>query len=302
MDLTVSIAGEWASLAAAFAWAGSTFLYRFYGDVLRATWITLFKGIVALVFLVLTVQISGGFTPVTLTQYVLLAVSGVIGISLGDTAFFMALPKVGGSLTSAIQCLAPPLTAIGAIYFLDEHLTVKQWGGLAVTCAGVAAMILTERPPRAMALVEPISGFKAGILWALVAALCQAVGVLMSRQPLQGLGPAEGAVHRIFFAVIVVLFWEWYRSRRSVTYMIQEAISIPYKGRLALAAFLGTYVGLILMVYGMTHAPVGISLAICSSYPILVTILEYIFMRKRLQLRSLFCLFLSIGGLFVMLH
>lgn len=300
MNLTGPISGEWAALAASLTWAVSTVIYGTYKGSLRPTWMTLSKGLVAVVCLLFTILVTGGFSPVTWSQYGLLAFSGLVGVALGDTAFYAAMPHIGGGLTSAIQCVAPPLTALGAIFILNENLTVSQASGLILTCACIAALILMERPPRKDPGDRP-QEFRKGVCFALVAAFCQAAGVLLSRGPLSSLNAAEGALHRMLLATFVVFGFEWFRAGRSLRSLHTEARTVPHRVRLVLAALCGSYFGLIFMVYGITHAPVGVALAITSSYPVWVALIEYYIFGRSMKVTSFICLFGAVLGLFVLL-
>ncbi|MCX6126677.1 MAG: DMT family transporter, partial [Proteobacteria bacterium] len=262
---------------------------------LRSTWLTLFKGVIATVLLCILVLFTSGFSKLSYEAYGMLWMSGIVGISLGDSAFFASLPKIGVSLTAAIQCLAPLITALGAALFLGERLEMHHILGILVTSLFLAVLILSERPVNAN-IGEISPQFRGGLLLAALAAFCQAIGVLMARTYLEGLSAAEGALHRMLMSVVVILIWELSRTGASVGSLVQEFSLMPHRGPLVVAGVLGTFFGLIFMVYGMTHAPVGIAVAISSTYPIWVTLLERMIFRKPMKLISLFCLCGSIAG------
>ena len=287
--------GELASLAAAIVWSFSTIIYSVYGASLRSTWLTLFKGVIATVLLGTVVVCTGGFSRLSYETYGMLWISGIIGISLGDSAFFASLPKIGISLTVAIQCLAPPITALGAALFLGERLEIHHILGIFLTSLFLAVLILSERPVK-VDIPDNASQFRVGLSLAALAALCQAIGVLISRPYLEGLSAAEGALQRMLMSVVVILIWELSRAGASLRSLGQELRLMPHPGPLVVAGVLGTFFGLMFMVYGMTHAPVGIAVAISSTYPIWVTLLERVIFRKPLKLISLFCLCGSIAG------
>jgi drug/metabolite transporter (DMT)-like permease len=293
--------GEISSLAAAFIWAISTTLYRVYGAATHPAWITIFKGTIASVLLVTTVFLTGGFQSIELNRFLILSLSGVIGISLGDTAYFSAFPKIGAALTSAIQCLVPPMTALGAWLFLSETLNSKQILGLFVTCSCIAAIVVIDGGGWTK-FFQPSGvskSFKIGLVFAAIAAICQSTGVLLARKPLEGLSAPEGASHRILVSLIILILWERFRSRLRIRSLPKEFVATKNFWQIALASTLGTYLGLMAMVYGMTHAPMGVALTLNSTYPIWVIIIEVIFFGRRLRLDSFVFQCCAILGIFL---
>lgn len=298
MNLTVSWMGEAVSLAAAFAWSASVMLYRRYGGHLSATWITFYKGLIATLFFGLGIAVTDGWIEVSPVAIGMLTVSGIVGIIIGDSAFFMALPKIGGALTSAIQCIAPPLTAIGALFFLDQDLSIQQTVGLIVTSVGVAAMVWFERRSTFVS-IEPKS-FGVGVLFAIIAAVCQAGGVLLSRRSLEGLPSMQGAALRMWFPVAALGIYEAWRAGGSPLSFLRATLKVQHLPQISLAAFLGTFLGLIFMVYGTTHAPVGIALALTSTYPLWIVLLDVMVFGHKMRKSSVASLIVAVLGVFFM--
>jgi drug/metabolite transporter (DMT)-like permease len=59
----------------------------------------------------------------------ILALSGVIGIGLGDTAYFAAINRLGPRRALLLETLAPPIAALLALVFLQEALSLRAWLG-----------------------------------------------------------------------------------------------------------------------------------------------------------------------------
>jgi drug/metabolite transporter (DMT)-like permease len=293
--------GELVSLAAALVWSLSTLLYRIYGSGLRATQLNLFKNTVAVLAFFVTLLFSSGLTPLGLDSYSRIMLSGIIGIAFGDSLFFMSMSRIGGALASAIQCLAPPLTAIGGWFFLGEDIGLRKSLGLILVSTGIAAMVLAEK--RSMTH-DPISrtAFVYGVGFAILAACCQAIGVLIAREPLAMIPAHEGSAHRLIAAVFALVLWEsWSHHRFNPVATLSSTFNIQHRWQLAGAAMLGTFGGLTFMVYGITHAPVGVALAITSSYPVWLAILEYTIFKRAMSLKGFLCMLIAVVGLFVVL-
>lgn len=143
----IDFKGEVAALGAAILWAVSSIIYSRLGQTIAPLKLNLFKGAIAITLLVLTVFLRNDFLPgIAPVPLCLLLLSGVVGIGIGDTAFFVALNSLGPRRALLMETLAPPMTAIGALIFLQEQLSVGAWCGLLLTILGVA-WVVTERIP-----------------------------------------------------------------------------------------------------------------------------------------------------------
>jgi len=92
----VTIAGASAALSAAVFWAFSAILFEDISLKLQPARLNFYKGAIALVLLAATSLVLGERIPdVTSSEMIVLMVSGVIGIALGDTAYFQAVQKLG---------------------------------------------------------------------------------------------------------------------------------------------------------------------------------------------------------------
>jgi drug/metabolite transporter (DMT)-like permease len=103
-----SMRGELAALMAAFLWAVATVVFGRLGKALSPLVLNLAKGAIALVLLSLTLVLMGQSAAGLDRQAVsILALSGVIGIGLGDTAYFTAINHLGPRRALLLETLGP---------------------------------------------------------------------------------------------------------------------------------------------------------------------------------------------------
>jgi drug/metabolite transporter (DMT)-like permease len=136
-------AGEmWAILAALF-WAIAVVLFKKAGEEAPPLALNLFKDAVALVcFVPVLIVSSRTLAPSwSLQTWLLVAASGILGISIADTMYFMALNRLGASFTAVVNCLYFPSLALLAHFFLGERVsgTDLVGGGLVVAAILVGA-------------------------------------------------------------------------------------------------------------------------------------------------------------------
>jgi drug/metabolite transporter (DMT)-like permease len=202
---------------------------------------------------------------------VLLAVSGIVGIGVGDTAFFHSLNYLGTRLALLMGVLAPPMAGLISWIFLGEVLKPVSWLGILITMVGVGWVILQEN--RGEGKIQHLGR---GILVALLASLSQSIGAMLSRYALvsSDISALQTAIVRllagIISLVIVILFiqktrFEWLsgkeRGKPSVGVLIRNV---------ALVGLIGTYSAIWLQQISLEYAPVGIAQTLLSTSPIFI--------------------------------
>ena len=105
-------------------------------------------------------------------------ISGMIGFGLGDAALFQALPRLGSRLSvMLVLCLSSPIGGVLEWLWLGTKLTSAEIVCGGVILGGVALALAPsghiDTPPRQ---------FVYGILFGLAAAVCQALGAVLSRK------------------------------------------------------------------------------------------------------------------------
>jgi drug/metabolite transporter (DMT)-like permease len=298
--LTSEFSGIAASLGAAVVWSLSVSIYRIYGVGRSAIWLNLFKGLVGLFFFMVTVLILRSEVLPSWRAHLVLVISGVIGVLIGDSAFFAGLHRIGATITSAIQCLAPPLTGVLAWIFFGEELLASQVAGLVLTSACLAGLIFFESGNQRMARPAISHAFTTGVGLALAAACCQALGAIVARPVLSGLSPFVTAAARLWLPVLILTFIEMRRASGARA-MIKGLLSGPGTLLLVVAGFLGTFLGLTLMMYGMAHAPLGVALALNSTYPVWIMLGERAFGRTTISRLGAIFVLGSVAGIWLMI-
>jgi drug/metabolite transporter (DMT)-like permease len=130
--------GELAGLGTAVLWVVSTLAFTAASRRIGATKVNLLRTVGAAAVLVgLQVLLERNPLSVGFGAGAWLAVSGVIGLAIGDQCLFTAYVLVGPRVGSLLMTLAPGLTAILAWLTLGESMSGMAVAGLLVTTAGV---------------------------------------------------------------------------------------------------------------------------------------------------------------------
>lgn len=194
--------GEIAALSAALLWAISSVIYSRLGLKISPLQLNFYKGLVAIALITITILIQGGVpTNLTAATFGWLFLSGVIGIGLGDTAYFAALNTLGPRRTLLMETASPPMGALLALIFIGEALATSAWCGILITILGIA-WVISERNP-----LDRLGLSRKGITWGILAAIAQATGAVISRFALtqSDISPLASTFIRLVGGTVIVL-------------------------------------------------------------------------------------------------
>jgi drug/metabolite transporter (DMT)-like permease len=280
--------GEIASLSAAACWAVGLNLFRRDAREIGPRPVNLFKAIVALPLLLASLLVSGRFAVGDAPGY--LAVSGVVGVALGDSLLFFALAHLGAHRAALFGTLGPVLTAIGAFAFLGERLSAQQLAGVAAATAGVAMVVYHRTPTPASRL---------GLLLGVLSAACQAAGVLLAKRGLVNADPLAATTVRLTAALLALTVVSIVRREFGADW---KQLSRPrVLRRLIPAGIVGTFLGLWLMTTGIKYTHSAIASALHSTTPLFTLPIALFWHRESVGLLAVSGSFVAVGGVFLLL-
>ncbi len=305
MDDALPYAGKLAALAASLIWSCSITLYKAHGHGVPAQTLNLYKLFVAsIVFSVILatmhvlhwqgVMATAPHFPTSWHKSGWLMASGVIGLTLGDTFFFVSIRHLGAALSAALQCLTPPLNALIDWLYFDKPMTTIQLVGLSIIVLSVIGVILAGRQGR-LALKET-HDWGLGIVAALCSALCQAVAYALQGELLKGENIFACAILRFVPALSILVLFAIFTTtgRKGVSIMISHPSKMFY---LALAAIIGTVIGISFLSYAFQHEVTGIVSTLSTTYPIWVIPVAAIFLKEHPTPMQIACTILAIFGI-----
>lgn len=284
--------GEIAALSAAFLWAVASIIYSRLGLKISPLQLNVYKGVIAIALLIITLLIQqGALGNITFYPVAMLSISGAIGIGLGDTAYFAALNILGARRTLLLETLSPPIGAVLALVFMGERLTSNAWIGILLTLSGII-WVVSERNP----IVKHHTNINLGIVWAILAAIAQAFGAVVSRFALlqSNISPLTSALIRLIAGTAIVWLLLVITSRKPID-STKPLLSKRSWSAVAIAAFVGTYLGIWLQQTSLKYAPTGIAQTLLATSPLFILPLV-VSMGEKVSLRAILGVFISLGG------
>ncbi len=315
--------GEGAALLAAFLWAAATLMFGRMGRQLSPVVLNLVKGVFALTMLLLTILIQmgvSGMPDLPLVSVVLLALSGGLGIGLGDTAYFSAINALGARKALLLETLAPPMSTVLAWFFLSERLPLSAIAGIFITLIGIA-WVISERVPG-----DPRPATKAGLQVALLATFCQATGAVLSRAALAEttVSPLWSSLIRlaaglVFMIGLVMARPQYLEVKATVKRQLVEApqVSQTTQNRwrsvmttlrsprllvgVAIASFFATYLGIWLQQIALKYTAAGIAQALLATSPLFVLPIAAL-LGEKVSRRAILGVAVALGGVWLLLY
>ncbi|PIG94169.1 DMT family transporter [Gloeocapsopsis sp. IPPAS B-1203] len=292
-----NLTGEFAALSAAFLWALASVIYSRVGQSIHPLELNLFKGAIAVVLLLFTILISGDVLPaLAFNNYFLLILSGMLGIGLGDSAFLTALKYLGARRTLLMETLAPPMTAVLALLFLQEQLSLAAWCGIITTILGVA-WVLSERVPSTS--THHSTHLLRGIGFGILAAIALSTGAILSRAVFTtttSISSLWAALLRLSGGLLILIPWVGIKRRSQV-----KLPSLQITAAIFLASFAGTYLGIWLQQTAIKFTAAGIALTLTNTSPLFVLPIAAA-MGEHISLRAIAGVGVAIAGIAILFY
>jgi drug/metabolite transporter (DMT)-like permease len=219
----------------------------------------------------------------------MLALSGILGIGVGDTAFFYSLKYLGPRRSVLLTVGIPILTSLLAFLFLRERLSLFQWIGIVACIGGIIIVIQECVPYYAYAANKGV-----GVFWGIISIVACAVSILISKTALSMAGAFEASLIRLQ-AGAIGLFAYCLISRqcfKAMRCLINPAtLKILFVG-----AFFGTFLGIWCSINALKYTSASIATVLNGTSPIFILPLSYWFLKEKISRRAVLGTVLAASG------
>ena len=279
------------SLGAAFLWALALVLFKKSGETISPMALNIFKCTVTLPLLILTLLLFNIelFPDRPLSDWIIFSLSGIFGITLADTFFFMALGRLGAGMTAVIDCLYLPLILFFSFIFLDEILGVK---GLCGACLVIGAITISSaaRPVVPITRKNLIQGLVLGIM----AVSFLAGSIVMIKYRLKEVHFLWASFVRLLAGTIgLYLLALLHSDKKSLVAELYPSKS--WKTALP-ASIIGNYMAMMAWLAGIKYILVSVAAVLNQLSAIFIFILAAIFLKEPITLPRLTATLLAVSG------
>ena len=256
--------GIFSAFGATLSWTYACSIWRSQTNLYKPIEINFLKNVIAFTI----------FSPVIIffnysTNYkylLLLLLSGIIGIGLGDTFYLKSLNLIGTRKTLSIEALSPLIAAIAGTLFIDENLNFKAWIGIGIVTGALAKIIrkksyLLDKDSKLVMSSNSLDKY----IYSLLSVLCAVIAALLSRFVLleSDLTPIFTTEIRLFGSIIFLCLMTKMKLRLFISNFERKE-----KNHFILSVLMGTNIGILLQQIVFQSLPLGIGWTLLSTSPI----------------------------------
>jgi drug/metabolite transporter (DMT)-like permease len=273
--------GELFALTTAVVWAVAVILFKKSGENVHPIALNLFKNFLAMALFIPTIYIFGEelFRQASISDYSLLILSGIMGISLADTFYFIALNSIGAGVAAIVACLYSPFVIGLSMVFLGDRLSVLQFVGVALI---ISAIIFATEPNAAPHLSR--RNLAKGLIFGALGMFFNAVGVVMVKPILNTSPLIWVSTYRILGGIIgllVILVFMKDRGKILSSLRNRQSWGFTISG-----SFMGAYLSMFIWLAGMKYTLTSVAAALNQTSTIFIYLFAIIFLKEKYGYRK----------------
>ncbi|SEF57553.1 EamA-like transporter family protein [Xylanibacter ruminicola] len=299
--------GELISIGVAFSWTATALLSEFGSKRLGNLTLNVLRMALALVFsLVLFGVITGNPLPAGASSEACgwMLLSGLIGYVIGDFCLFQCYIIIGSRYGQLFMTLAPLAAALMAWITLGQQMKPMSVMAMLVTLLGIGISVLGRGERHKISLRLPLNG----VLFAIGAALCQGIGLVLSKIGMdhyeaaalaeagipEWLVPFSANFYRCIAGIIGFTLLLYFRGKMGD---LRDAIH-DCKGMAVATAttIFGPFVGVGFSLMAVQYTAAGIASTLMAMTPIIILLPSYWLFHEKITWRAVLGAIISVVG------
>ncbi|SFP05048.1 DMT family transporter [Prevotella sp. tf2-5] len=299
--------GELISIGVAFSWTATALLSEFGSKRLGNLTLNVLRMGLALLFsLVLFGMVTGSMLPPGASTEAAgwMLLSGLVGYVIGDFCLFQCYIIIGSRYGQLFMTLAPLSAALMAWVTLGQQMTGKSVIAMLVTLWGIGISVLGRGDHHKISLKLPVNG----VLYAIGAAVCQGVGLVLSKIGMdhyevsmmaeadipEWLIPFSANFYRCIAGIIGFSLLLFYRDGMAP---LREAVRDKKGLSVATATTIfGPFVGVGFSLMAVQYTAAGIASTLMAMTPIIIILPSYWLFHEKITWRSVIGAVISVLG------
>ncbi|SNU04184.1 EamA-like transporter family protein [Prevotellaceae bacterium MN60] len=296
--------GELISIGVAFSWTATALLSEFGSKRLGNLTLNVLRMSLALVFsLVLFGVITGeplpsvGASPEAIGWMLL---SGLVGYVIGDYCLFQCYIIIGSRYGQLFMTLAPLSAALMAWVMLGQQMNAMSIIAMLVTLLGIGISVLGRGEHHKVSLKLPLNG----VLFAVGAAMCQGVGLVLSKIGMdhyeavndapEWLIPFSANFYRCIAGIVGFSLLLYFRDGMAP---LREALHDKKGLSIATATTIfGPFIGVGFSLMAVQYTAAGIASTLMAMTPIIILLPSYWLFHEKITWRAVIGAVISVLG------
>lgn len=294
--------GEMISIGVAFSWTATALLSEFGSKRLGNLVLNVLRMALALLFsFAMFWVLTGSPLPAggTMPAYGWLLLSGLVGYVIGDYCLFQCYIIIGSRYGQLFMTLAPLAAALMAWITLGQQMSATSLVAMLVTLTGIGISVLGRGEHHKVSLKLPLNG----MLFAVGAALCQGVGLVLSKIGMDSYQTAvEPAWLLPFFAnffrcvagvvgfLLLLYYREGFRPLREAMHD-RKGLSVA-----TATTIFGPFAGVGFSLMAVQYTSAGIASTLMALTPIIIILPSYWLFHQKITWKAVLGALLSVVG------
>lgn len=291
MPINFPYLGQTLALVCAVFWAIAVIFFKKSGETVHPIGLNLFKNLLAIILIIPTMMVfrETFFRPIPFNEYAIFLISGILGMAIGDTLFFMSLNRIGAGLTAIVGYMYSPSIILFSVLFLKESLNLLQIIGVILILSALLSTTQIKLPKNLTR-----KGLLIGLLWGTLASIATAIGIVLIK-PLLGKTPLLWATEiRLlagFISLSIITLFLPSRKRIIASVFTTKGLGYTIGGSL-----FGAYLALIVWIGGMKYTQASVAAPLNQISNIFVFILAAMILKEPITFRRILAVIIAFGG------
>ena len=235
---------------------------------------------------------TGGLHDIGIWEFSFLALSGIIGISLGDSLFFKSLRDLGAKVQVIFFLLGQIFTMILSLLLLGELLSLKQYIGAVVLLTGIVIVIWGKQDNHPNKVRGIVCGF--------FSILCFSVSAIMVKMAIAEVEVITATFYRMLFGTIFTLGFgvvgkqlpSWIKPLKDKHLLILFILNV----------FVITYGGFLLSMVAVKLISVSLVSVLGTTEPVFVLLFAYLINKDKIAKQEVIGTIITLIGLFIIIN
>ena len=256
--------GIFSAFGATLSWTYACSIWRTQTNIYKPIEINFLKNVIAFIIFspfILIFNYSAHYK-----YFLILILSGIIGIGLGDTFYLKSLNLIGTRKTLSIEALSPLIASITGTLFINEHLNINAWIGILIVTGALVNIIRKKNYllDKNLKLVRSKNSLD-NYVYSFLSVLCAVIAALLSRFVLleSDLTPILTTEIRLFGSIIYLCLI----TKMKLNFFINN-FERKEKHQFIMSVLMGTNIGIFLQQIVFQSLPLGIGWTLLSTSPI----------------------------------
>ena len=281
--------GDLYALLAALCWSSGVILFELVGKHYSTIQINFLKNIIGIIgFLCVLLFSNQLFLSYTYNEYLILFISSILGVVIGDYFLLASINRLGSSLYAILGTTYTIFVFFFAYIMFQEVISIKVYLGAFLVISGIFIRSI-EFPIKISLNVSYI-----GIIFALLAQCLTAFSILLIRPILESNNIIHIALIRFSIGFLFILSYLLFKEGLGkIKHTLSSGLTNPV---MLFGALFGTFFSVIFWMLGFKYTLASRAAVYNQLSTIIISIMAFVFLNEQMTNKKWVSVLLAMSG------